>query len=76
MNIDRKPIAKVTELVSAVTDYMTGADIIRADKENAARAHARAYQRVAELRERFQTVRALSATINGHLDEFKNRRAG
>jgi hypothetical protein len=76
MNIDRKPIAKVVNLVNAVSDYMTGADIVRADKESSARAYARAYQRVADLRERFQTVRTLSATINGHLDEFKNRRAG
>jgi len=76
MSIDRKPIAKVVNLVNAVSDYMTGADIVRADKESSERAYARAYQRVADLRERFQTVRALSATINGHLDEFKNRRAG
>jgi len=66
----------VANVYKAIADYVTAADIVRADKENAELANRRARIRVATLRERFRAVRELSETMNARLDEYKDRRAG
>jgi hypothetical protein len=70
------PISSMKDLYQALADHVTGADIVRADKESAKQAQQRAHIRVANLRERFQAIRELSESLNDRLDEFKRRRAG
>ena len=76
-----KPFARggnspVASLLNAVADHVTGADIVRADKESTKLAVQRAHIRAANLRERFQAIRDLSESLNERLDEFKRRRIG
>jgi uncharacterized protein (DUF342 family) len=74
----KKPgiLASVTGFFDAVAEYVTAADIVRADKEGTELAKRQANIRVAALRERFRAVRELSERMNAHLDEYKDRRAG
>ena len=72
----RPTISTMKDLYKALADHVTGADIVRADKESAKQAQQRAHIRVANLRERFQAIRELSESLNDRLDEFKRRRAG
>jgi hypothetical protein len=71
-----RAISSMKDLYKALADHVTGADIVRADKESAKQAQQRAHIRVANLRERFQAIRELSESLNGRIDEFKRRRAG
>ena len=77
MKLSKRPaIPSMKDLYKALADHVTGADIVRADRESARQAQQRAHIRVANLRERFQAIRELSESLNDRLDEFKRRRAG
>jgi len=69
----RGPLASFFQSLS---DHVTGADIVRADRQSAAEAQQKAHIRVANLREKFQAVRELSESLNGDIDKFKRKRAG
>jgi len=75
-SLSRGKFSSVTALLNAVNDHMTGADIVRADLQNAELAQQTARIRVASMRERFTAIREMSRTLNERLSESNRKRAG
>ena len=73
--IEHGKFVPVKAMFSAVTDLVTGADIVRADKQSAVLAERSARLRAAHLRERFMALRNASKSMREHLDDYERKRA-
>ncbi|MGA9333199.1 MAG: hypothetical protein WBV39_02860 [Rudaea sp.] len=73
--LERGKPGSVKALLTAVTDHVTGADIVRADRHSAELALQRAHLRAAQLRERFMALRNASKSMREHLDDYERKRA-
>ncbi len=71
----RETLSSVVELFGAISDHVSGADIVRADRSNAERAQQLAYARIAGVREGFQAIRARNEAVSERLAEFRRQRA-
>jgi len=70
-----RALASMTQLFSAVSDHLSGADIVRADVRHAQEARQRMGARIAALREGFTAIRTRHEELSERISELGRHRA-
>ena len=74
-NSIKRALATVSQVLSAVTDHLSGADIVREDVRHSVAAQQRMSERIAALREGFTAIRTRHEELSGRISELRRYRA-
>ena len=71
----QRAFASMTQLLTAVSDHLSGADIVRADQQHAEDAQKRMCERIDALRKGFTAIRDRHEELSGRISELGRHRA-
>jgi len=74
-NSVRRALASVSQLFTAVSEHLSGADIVREDLRHSTAAQQRMSARIAALREGFTAIRTRHEELSGRIAELRRYRA-
>lgn len=69
----QRALASVTQLVAAVTDHVSGADIVRKDRQVREQAQQRMSARIAALRAGFSAIRERHEELSERISERRRQ---
>ena len=71
----QRAFASVTHIFTAVTDHVSGADIVRADRRRAEQTRQRMAARIDALRKGFTAIRERHDELSGRISTLRRLRA-
>ena len=74
-NSVQRVLVSVTHLLTAVTDHLSGADLVRAEVRHSRDAQQRLHARIAALREGFTAIRTRHEELNERIAGLGRHRA-
>jgi hypothetical protein len=72
-NSVKQALASVTQALVAVTDHLSGADIVRRDQQTLALSQQRVSERIQALRDGFTTIRQRRDELSERIAETRRR---